>query len=298
MPGVGHDYPPSAQTEVRNWIRREVAVPGESVISGRTEDSAITITTTTRCAGAIHSLTWRGQEFLDSADHGRQLQSASNFDFNGPITSETFNPTEAGSARDGTGNLSSSQLLSLRANGNRLTTTSRMAFWLNAGENSGGNPAKNQTVTSNHLLKKEVTIGANGRPHLIQYDVTFTIPKDERHHQAVFESLTGYMPGVFRQFWHFNPIKRRLEPLSDGTGEQSDPVVLATSDGAFAMGIYSPEKQPKGYGRWRFSPERVVKWNCVFRVTDPVPGASYRYRHYVAVGTLAQVAEELDRLSR
>jgi|GEM_PF-200052 len=298
MPGVGHDYPPPAQVEVRNWIRREVAMPGESVISGRTEDSAITITTTTRCAGAIHSLTWRGQEFLDSADHGRQLQSASNFDAGSPIQAETYNPTEAGSARDGAGNLSSSQLLSLIVDGNRLMTFSRMAFWLNPGETSGGNPAKNRTVTSNHVLIKDVKIGVNGRSHLIRYDVIFMMPKDERHHEAVFESLTGYMPEVFKQFWRFDPKSRKLEPLSDGPGEQPDPVVLATADGAFAMGIYSPEKQPKGYGRWRFGPERVVKWNCVFRETDPVPGAGYHYRHYVAVGTLNQVREELDRLSR
>jgi len=298
MPGVGHDYPPTAQAEVRNWIRWEVAMRGESVINGRTEDSAITITTTTRCAGAIHSLTWRGQEFLDSADHGRQLQSASNFDAGSPIQAETYNPTEAGSARDGAGNLSSSQLLSIRAVGNRLATTSRMAFWLNPGENSSGNPAKNLTVTSNHVLSKEVTLGVNGRPHLIGYDVTFTLPQDERHHEAVFESLTGYMPEVFKQFWRFDPKSRKLEPLSDGPGEQPDPVVLATADGAFAMGIFSPEKKAKGYGRWRFGLERVVKWNCVFRVTDPVPGGNYRFRHYVAVGTLDQVREELDRLTR
>lgn len=223
MPGVGHDYPPTAQAEVRNWIRREVAVPGESVISGRTEDSAITITTTTRCAGAIHSLTWRGQEFIDSADHGRQLQSASNFDAGSPIQAETYNPTEAGSARDGAENLSSSQLLSIRAAGNRLTTTSRMAFWLHPRESSGGNPAKNRTITSNHVLKKQVTIGVNGRPNLIGYDVTFTLPADERHHQAVFESLTGYMPEVFKQFWRFDPKSRKLEPLSDGPGSRPIP---------------------------------------------------------------------------
>ena len=274
-----------------------VALAGDAVIRGRTEDSEIVITTASRCAGAIHSLTWRGKEFLDSYDHGRQLQAASNLDLGTAITSETFNPTEAGSRRDGTGERSSSLLLALRARRNSLTTESKMAFWLAPGEDSGGNLAKNTTVVSEHRLRKSVTIGVRGRAHLIGYDVTFTLPKNEKHGQAVFESLTGYMPSEFRRFWRYDRATRALLPLSDGPGEQGDPVVLATDDGAYAMGIYSPERTAKGYGRWRFVPEQVVKWNCVFRVTDPVPGRAYRYRHFVAVGTLEQVRQELERLS-
>ncbi|MBI5707140.1 MAG: hypothetical protein HZC36_09150 [Armatimonadetes bacterium] len=271
-------------------------VDGNATIRGKTEDSEIVVTTTNRCAGAIHSLTWRGKEFLDSYDHGRQLQSASNFDCGTPITGETYNPTEAGSRRDGTGDKSSSKLLSLSARGNRLLTRSQMAFWLAPGELSEGNPAKNTTVLSNHILEKRVTIGAQGRPHRIAYDVAFTLPADEEHGQAVFESLTGYMHPDFSAFLRFDPVKRTLEPLSDGPGEQADPVVLSTPDGAYAMGIFSPEPAAKGYGRWRFVAEKVVKWNCVFRVRNPKPGASYTYRHHVLVGSREQVRQELDLL--
>ncbi|MFX7820800.1 hypothetical protein ABTK26_21005, partial [Acinetobacter baumannii] len=76
----------------------------------------------------IHSLTWNGKEFIDSADHGRQLQSAINLDCGKAIRAETFNPTEAGSRRDGAGPTSSSRLLKLSAKGNTLETLSRMAF--------------------------------------------------------------------------------------------------------------------------------------------------------------------------
>ena len=137
-------------------------VCGDSVIRGRTVDSEIVITTTSRVAGAIHSLKWRGKEFIDSTDHGRQLQSAANFDQGAPISAETYNPTEAGSRRDGAGASSSSQLLSLTAKGNRLTTNTLMAFWLAPGENSGENRAKNSTVLSKWSLYKEVTIGVLG----------------------------------------------------------------------------------------------------------------------------------------
>ena len=34
-------------------------------------DSKIVITTTSRLAGAIHSLTWSGHEFINTTNHGR-----------------------------------------------------------------------------------------------------------------------------------------------------------------------------------------------------------------------------------
>ncbi len=95
------EHPPNASASIR----------------AKAGPSEIVITTTARLAGAIHSLTWNGKEFIDSADHGRQLQSAANFDAGQPFVSETFNPTEAGSRRDSAGPTSSSKLRSLTAAG-------------------------------------------------------------------------------------------------------------------------------------------------------------------------------------
>src|SRR5438105_14854215 len=95
---------------------------GNATIRAAAAPSDMVITTTSRLAGAIHSLTWNGREFIDSFDHGRQLQSASNFDVGGELTAETFNPTEAGSMRDGSGNGSSSRLLFLLADAGSLQT--------------------------------------------------------------------------------------------------------------------------------------------------------------------------------
>src|SRR3982750_2658169 len=107
-------------------VRAAPAPPtGDAVVRAAAGGSEIVITTTSRCAGAIHSLTWNGKEFIDSADHGRQLQSAANFDAGEqPFFPETFNPTEAGSARDGAGKKSTSKLLELRAKDNELVTKS------------------------------------------------------------------------------------------------------------------------------------------------------------------------------
>lgn len=279
------------------------AVEGNSTISAPAGPSEIVIKTTTRLAGAIDSLTWNGKEFIDSFDHGRQLQSAVNLDAGSPILAETFNPTEAGSRNDGRGDTSSSELLELQAAGDELTTTSKMAFWLAPGQKSGPNPAKNTTVLSNHQLTKRVKIGYKDLPNVIAYDVTFTIPPDEQHTHVVFEALTGYMPPEFEEFLQFNPVTEDMEPLDDGPGEIPFPVVLTIPGGSHAMGIYAPPQSAPNtvgptFGRFRFTAEKVVKWNCVFRVTDSnrLSSGPYSFRMFVIVGDLATVTDAMRAL--
>ena len=281
----------------------ETTVSGEARIARLAGPAQIVIHTTSRLAGAIDSLTWNGQAFIDSFDHGRQLQSASNFDAGSPLTNETFNPTEAGSRHDGTGPMSTSQLLRLVVDADRLQTESRMAFWLRPGERSGPHLAKNTTLLSNHGLRKDVRIGLPDLPHVIDYRVVFTVPAGERHTQAVFEALTGYMPPEFSRFLAFDPQARRAVPLDDGPGEQRWPVIFTLPSGSHAMGIVSPERlgpgwSPPGYGRFRFERERVVKWNCVFRLHAPtgVPSGEYPFRMFVIVGTLDDVTRSMARL--
>jgi len=277
---------------------------GDAVIRAKAGKSEIVITVTSRLAGAIHSLTWDGREFIDSFDHGRQLQSAANFDAGAPIGNELFNPTEAGSRRDGTGATSSSRLLEIKASGNELRTVSQMAFWLAPGEKSDGKPARNTAVLSNHRLAKRVTIGRPSQPQVIEYEAVFTVPADERHRHAVFEALTGYMPPDFSVFHAFDAAKGELVALSDGPGEQNRPVVFSTPDGHHGMGIFSPQQPSKGfeaagYGRFRFEREKVVKWNCVFRTVDDkgVPAGDHRFRMFVAVGTRQDVLASLAALA-
>jgi len=286
------------------WVLSAVAAPDESpsgnaAIRAKAGPSEVVITTTTRLAGAIHSVTWGGKEFIDSTDHGRQLQSASNFDCGGRFVPEVFNPTEAGSMADHTGARSSSKLLRLSVDGPELRTTTQMAFWLAPGEKSGGNPACNDRILSGHRLTKQVRIGHGGDPHVVEYEVTFTVPEGERHTYAQFEAVTGYMPPEFGRFWRYEGDSEMLVPLDDGPGEQASPVVLATPSGSHAMGVYSPEPSP-GYGRFRFEAERVVKWNCVFRVRDPrgIGPGDYRYRTFVVVGTLEDVRRALGALRK
>jgi hypothetical protein len=288
------------------WSFSASAQPsGDAVIHAPAGKSEIVINTTKRLAGAIHSLTWDRKEFINSTDHGRQLQSACSFDNSPTANAETFNPTEAGSRRDGAGPNSTNRLLEIVVDGNHLRTRTQTAFWLSPGERSEGQLARNTNLLSDYVLTKDVRIGFRSWLQALDYRVTFNVPTNAHHVSAQFEALTGYLPPEFDRFWQFNPATQKLETLTDGLGEIKNPVVLAITDHKHAMGIYAPtQKQPDtagpSYGRWRFKAQQVVKWNCVFRVRNEqgIRAGDYSYRMLVAVGTLEQVETMLQEWTK
>lgn len=283
----------------------QAAVNGNATIRGKLGAGEVVISTTDRVAGAIDSLRWNDREFLNSSDHGRQLQSAASFDLGNFNTwwPESYNPTEAGSRRDGSGPTSTSRLLSLATRDGELETSNQMAFYIPPGESSFGHPALNKTLLSEFIHRKKVRIGADLAPSTIRYDVTFTVPRGERHTYAQFEALTGYMPSEFNRFWRFIPSKGEFELLSDGPGEQVYPVVIATESGSHAMGVYSPDQPARGFeeqGYGRFREAGVNKWNCVFRYRHPnaISSGDYTFHMFVVVGSLDDTRLALQALTR
>ena len=55
---------------MRSLTNAADAPTGDATIRAAAGGSEIVITTTSRLAGAIHSVTWNGKEFIDSTDHG------------------------------------------------------------------------------------------------------------------------------------------------------------------------------------------------------------------------------------
>ena len=280
------------------------AVSGDAEISGTIGGKPLVIRTTSRLAGAIDSVKWDGVEFIDSHDHGRQLQSALNADVDGVFHVECYNPTEAGSVVDALGPKSTSRLEFLSTKDGILTTRTRMAFWLAPGMKSGGHLAQNTTLLSGHILNKQVRIGRSGMDHVLDYKVTFTVPADRPHKVLQFEALTGYMPWSFSEELRFDAKTSTLVPLPRQDGEQRDPVVLSTPSGSHAMGVFTPERpragQPVvGFGRFKFEDEKVVKWNCVFRIRQdkPIP-PHHSFQLYVVIGTREDCRRTLAALTQ
>ena len=280
------------------------AVSGDAEISGTMGGKPLVIRTTSRLAGAIDSVKWDGVEFIDSHDHGRQLQSALNADVDGVFHVECYNPTEAGSVVDALGPKSTSRLEFLSTKDGLLTTRTQMAYWLAPGMKSGGHLAQNTTLLSGHILNKQVRIGRPGMDHVLDYKVTFTVPADRPHKVLQFEALTGYMPWSFSEELRFDAKTSTLVPLPRQDGEQRDPVVLSTPSGSHAMGVFTPERpragQPAvGFGRFKFEHEKVVKWNCVFRLRQdkPIP-PHHSFQLYVVIGTREDCRRTLAALTQ
>ena len=273
-------------------VAQAPVVSGDAELWGAIGGKPLVIRTTSRLAGAIDSVKWDGVEFIDSHDHGRQLQSALNADVDGVFHVECYNPTEAGSVVDALGPKSTSRLESLSVKDGVLSTRTRMAFWLAPGMKSHGQLAQNTAPLSEHVLAKQVRIGRPGMDHVLDYKVTFTVPADRPHRYLQFEALTGYMPATFSEEHRFDAKTATLVPVPRKNGEVRDPIVLSTSSGSHAMGVFTPDRPPAGqppvgYGRFEFEPEKVVKWNCVFRLrqTEPIKPGDYAFQLYVVIGT-------------
>ncbi|MFM7399075.1 MAG: hypothetical protein ACKO4N_08960 [Verrucomicrobiota bacterium] len=249
--------------------------------------------TTARTAGAIDSFRWGGEEFIDTHDHGRQLQSAVNADFEGRFFVETYNPTEAGSVADALGPRSSSVLEGIQIKDGVLSTRTRMAYWLPPGGSSHGRPALNREVVSGHVLRKNVKFGCEGVENALDYAVAFSVPPDREHRYLQFEVLTGYMPSRFSVPLSFDAAKGDFIPRDPSKqGELSAPVALSTPDGKAAMGVLllsSPSSAyaKPGYGSFFFARDDVAKWNVVVRLRSerPIPPGDHPFRCAVVFGS-------------
>jgi hypothetical protein len=286
--------------------QQTLSTPNANIsISGMVFGTLLTIRTSSRTAGAINSLTWNGKEFINASDHGRELQSAVSF------SGECYNPTEAGGWADGradtdTPHPPSSVLNYITQTSNSLTTIISPGYWLRPGEFCNpGQPVINTSITSDHLIRKDVTIGFRGIPNVIDYQVDYYLPIS--HPSVVYEVLTAYLTNEFSSYWTYNPRTDDLQPSPNNyKGEQDLPLILSTVDQQYAMGVYSPDlPQPfwkqygkYGYGQWNFSgneTDGTNKWNCVFREGFQDIG-HHKYTCYAIVGTLNQVKSSMRQL--
>lgn len=255
-------------------------------------------------AGAINSLVFRGVEYVDNYDHGRQIQTAIQVDNLG----ECFNPTEAGSRADAAKRRTSSVILAVSNADNTLRTETKPAFWLSPKEPYGKvcseyrseKHAQNETVLSNYKIARTTRFYGPTIPNMLLVDVSVTMP--ERRKSAVIEALTGYLPGSFSTFYSYDPRSRRLHRLLAGPneGRVSTSVIVATPDGRNAMGVFSPaisnvKSEYDFYSYYYFSGVgATAKWSCRFGEFDVQRGTTLKYSCLIAVGTVKEVAAAFD----
>lgn len=259
------------------------------VFNGSIEYKGIHIATLSNGAGAIGSLTWNGLEFINSYDHGRELQSAITYDNIG----EQANPTEAGSSFDAEiSNPSSSKLIYMFASSNLLETKIQAAWWLPV----------NGEVTSHDTISKRVEIGYRGFNNVIQYDVTFGVSAP--HIEIGFESLTAYMPAYFTKFYMFDGLNT-LTSLNVSTDGHYYSTITSTEDESHAMGVIDLE--PNSYlVNWTINDILTAgggdsvcrKWSAVSLLANGGPPGDYTFHHLLIIGTLQNVINTIKELKK
>lgn len=278
------------------------AAPDAS-ISQVANGSTITLTASgNRFAGAISSLTYRNAQYVDVADHGRQIQSAIQLDGFG----ECLNPNEAGSKADGTSLSSSSVLTAISNSGNVLTTSTKPAYWLAPGENYGKpcspstsiSTAQNTTVLSDYTIARSTNFYP-GIPNLLNARTTFTVP--ENRSSASIEALTGYLPASFNTWLQYDRASRTLVKLNATSANQqtTSPVIVSKSNGQHAMGVISPGingSTPGAYfAYFNFGGSApTAKWSCVYGTGALTAGTQLSYDCLMAIGTVDEVLAALD----
>lgn len=262
------------------------------------QELGIFLSASARTAGAIDSLVWADQEFINARDHGRELQFA--------ITNEhgeCYNPTEAGSGDDSDGTGTSSVLQGANTNDNVLRTTVLPGFWLAPGEKESS-PSPSCTVsvapskTSNYQTSKAVSFRPFGIPRAIQYDFTINLP--ESVNQIQVEAPTGYMTQSFTSYFTLDVNTGALTGLSHDPNrhEQPLPVIFASADSSLAMGAYAPSSShpPASYAQFDFSGigsfiDDTNKWSMVFRLGPQSQGQQLTFVTYICVGTVSDVRD-------
>ncbi len=285
-------------------------------IIGELDGAEIVLTASgVRFAGAISSLTYRGVEYIDTADHGREMQSAIQLDGWG----ECYNPNEAGSYADGDSFGSTSVLEAMSAQGNVIKTRTRPAYWLAPGERRDGacNPAlehprnmvraaRNRTKVSNFTVSRTAAFHGDSIPSLIDIDVTWHIPSDFRSFNI--EASTGYLPGSFDVFMVYDRTSRTLRKVTataaDSAAQHTHlPVIIARKDGAHAMGAFAPQlmknSQPGYMAFFSFAQDHrpTSKWSCVFAEVNIRKGSTYAYSCPIAIGSVDQVIAAINAYS-
>jgi hypothetical protein len=256
--------------------------------------SPLVIRGESRFAGAVSSMTFRGQEYVNRADHGRLFQGA--IAFNGRY--ECFNPTQGGASLDrrNFAKRSSSKRLRVEIAPEGYIVSTRMAYWLRPGQYCAiGDlvrvPVDNRKRQSDVVYTISNRIGAAGLANAVAMQITYAVPTPQQ--SAVVEAATLYTPPEFNTF-HLYDLSEKVFTLdlTLRSDESSGPVVISTEDGAHAFAFVSASPGAT-YGRWRF--EDTNKISLVYRPKGAVGGVQV-YDGYWAVGTREEVMDAVRHL--
>lgn len=276
----------------------------------RITNGTLAVTVSQRDAGAVCSLVYDGQEFVNDHDHGRQLQVAWFYDDHG----EAYNPTESGSGKDGVGPRSTSQLVSVQANGNTLQTVNHPAHWRHT--SLPEEHRKNTALVSKDMLTKKLTLGYKGDPHVLVFDTTVAISPEltgPPMKSIRIEAPTLYSHPHLSRHLLFDLASGEVQevPSRASNDDQMNEVIrhvtrhdlapiLSSRDDRHAVALFTPQRDPFWAYYTHDVPSKDPANACgkltAFFKHAAAAGQSYSYRTFIVVGDLASVQAGVRRL--
>lgn len=182
-----------------------------------------------------------------------------------------------------------------------------------------GGVSVNTTKTTRAKLEKSITIGAlSGLPNVIKYTSRITFNGTELAQTPlsyiILENPAVYMPTEFKRVYTVNTAGALVEHGPNVVNFNkfvTDPVILATDDGKYALGLYSQEIPRSGYSpntpQYGYIGYGIYNWGPAMGMDTRAPklpnGGSvftatrYTYTSYLAVGTLSDVQKALQKLT-
>jgi hypothetical protein len=276
----------------------------------RITNGTLAVTVSRRDAGAVCSLIYDGQEFVNDHDHGRQLQVAWFYNDLG----EAYNPTEAGSDKDGVGAFSTSRLVSVQLDGETLRTVSHPAHWRHT--SLPEKHRKNTGLVSKDTLTKTLRLGHEGDGHVLVFDTAVAVSGELTGppiHSMRIEAPTLYSNPHLSRHYQFDLASGKLEevPSRARNYDQMNEVIrhvarhdlvpiLSSRDGSHAVAFFTPQR---GHF-WAYYTHDVPskdpmnacgKMTAFFKHAAEA-GQSYSYRTFIVVGDLATIQASVRRL--
>jgi hypothetical protein len=224
---------------------------------------------------------------------------------------EAYNPTEAGSERDGKGEQSTSQLVSVLVESNTLRTVSHPAYWRHT--SLAEQYRKNTALITKDTLSKQITLGHQGDPHVLVFETQIALSPEltgPRMTSLRIEAPTLYASRDLNCHTLLDLADGKLMrvPLRSQTENQMNTVIdqvtrrdhvpiMSTGDEQYAVAFYSPEQVNFwSYFTWDVpsdDPAFACSKITAFFKNPAEAGQSYTYRTFVIVGDLATVKTSL-----
>lgn len=288
-----------AQIAIADNLKQPVNIPPQKPIKFERaiNDSELKMISAPNYAGAFSSMTYRGQEYINSEDHGRLFQGA--IAFNNRY--ECNNPTQAGAGKDEKNfrKRSSSKRLSAIIGENFYQVSTQMAYYLRPNQKctipDNGiqgylktpfnikSKVDNKTRLSDVIYSQKTVWDNDKFPNIAYISISYDIPTPQK--SAVVEALTIHSPPSFTTFYKIeNGVLSKI-PDPQNSRENDDTIIMATTDGKSAIAFYSQSPNAT-YGYWSFP--FLSKISLVYRETNPISGKK-NYSAFWVIGTLDEV---------